>query len=545
MSVDKFIRDTISDSKEKDRTSTSDFYVMPDIPVTKLKNAIANIALGVDPDYVIAICDSTIFGAADTGCVFLGDRFYMREILQEPVVVNYADIINAEYKPSTTKIMNDNKKVTIGQEWMIHKIDGTIVPITTPLVNNRNTIVHLINGIVAEGGDSKLYKSTIQTLPLAAMEVGIKKAYIKLVCNYAYSDDETIDSKEYSEIASLVARIDIDSQNRLELREYMLNCSHQEPTLDLLNYLKSNTPGGCIENLTNSLLKDILFIYGLKNDLQKWASNEFIKLLQHNIGISDSAVKVIIEALKNDEDILKQRKNDSEIEKAYKEIAAKAAAVGVPLAGIYFSGSVIGMSAAGITSGLAALGMGGLLGFSSMVTGIGVVVLIGVGAYKIIKNVSSDGELEKNTQREYMLQIIIKNSNKALNNLVEDINEISTRLEKAIKDGVETNLKIEKIAGMVSMLSRGAQSITGKISYAERESIIIKLPEKLDINKIKKLKNDIICKKYYEFIISCYEEKIISKNNTENIKIYKLIDSLPLKKLVDLIDIFEKIEYKK
>ena len=79
-------------------------------------------------------------------------------------------------------------------------------------------------------------------------------------------------------------------------------------------------------------------------------------------------------------DILNKRKNDSQIAKSFKDIAAKAGAVGVPLAAIYFSGSVVGFSAAGITSGLATMGLGGLLGFSGMVTGIGTVVLIGVGA---------------------------------------------------------------------------------------------------------------------------------------------------------------------
>ena len=58
------------------------------------------------------------------------------------------------------------------------------------------------------------------------------------------------------------------------------------------------------------------------------------------------------------------------------ELAASLASAGVPLAAIAVSGSVFGLSAAGITSGLAALGLG--LGMAS---GIGVVVGIGVGSY--------------------------------------------------------------------------------------------------------------------------------------------------------------------
>lgn len=56
--------------------------------------------------------------------------------------------------------------------------------------------------------------------------------------------------------------------------------------------------------------------------------------------------------------------------------AAGLVAVGIPIAAVYVSGSVIGLSAAGITSGLAALGLG--LG---MVPGIGVAVLLGTGVF--------------------------------------------------------------------------------------------------------------------------------------------------------------------
>jgi hypothetical protein len=50
--------------------------------------------------------------------------------------------------------------------------------------------------------------------------------------------------------------------------------------------------------------------------------------------------------------------SDNLAEKAMKDAAAGLAAVGVPIAAVYFSGSVIGLSAAGLTSGLAALGLG-------------------------------------------------------------------------------------------------------------------------------------------------------------------------------------------
>ena len=62
------------------------------------------------------------------------------------------------------------------------------------------------------------------------------------------------------------------------------------------------------------------------------------------------------------------------------EVAAALASTGVPIGAVAVSGSVFGLSAAGITSGLAALGLG-----FGMTTGLGVAVGIGVGSYSAVK----------------------------------------------------------------------------------------------------------------------------------------------------------------
>ena len=62
--------------------------------------------------------------------------------------------------------------------------------------------------------------------------------------------------------------------------------------------------------------------------------------------------------------------DDNHAADAIKAAVSGMTAVGVPIAAVVYSGSVVGLSAAGITSGLAALGLG--LG---MVPGIGVAIL--------------------------------------------------------------------------------------------------------------------------------------------------------------------------
>ena len=64
-----------------------------------------------------------------------------------------------------------------------------------------------------------------------------------------------------------------------------------------------------------------------------------------------------------------------------------------------FSGSVVGLSAAGISSGLAALGFGGLFGLSGMVTGIGALLVIGYGAKKGVDILSGKSDIEKRKKK--------------------------------------------------------------------------------------------------------------------------------------------------
>ena len=90
---------------------------------------------------------------------------------------------------------------------------------------------------------------------------------------------------------------------------------------------------------------------------------------------------------------------------------------GIPIAALYLSGSVIGLSAAGITSGLAALGLG-----FGMVSGIGIAILVGIGIFIGTSQVLDiGGKQEKEhlmAERERKAQLVIANLQGALNKLI-------------------------------------------------------------------------------------------------------------------------------
>lgn len=537
MSVESYIKENVSELGGK-------VFIAPDIPEKKLNNAISAIATEVDPDYVLAIIDTSLFGNAKEGCVFLGDAVYLRGMMEKPKAFRYESIVNAEYV--CTESLKNNGKIDKKEE-VVLRFDNEETESLASSLNGINSekFALLINGIIAQSGEEKEFVTTSQTLPLAMMNEDIKAAYVKLVCNFSYSDDNIVDSKEYAEITSLIARIELETKKRIELRHYMCDIHLIEETDDLLQYLQENVPEGSFDIVKKSLIKDILYIFRLNNNSTLWKENSFILGLQRKLHIDDNQISLILSAIQSDEDILKQRKNDSEIKKAMKELASKASAVGVPMAAIYFSGSVMGLGATGITSGLAALGMGGVLGFSGMVTGIGAALLIGVGTYKGIKKVTGISELENNKQREFMLQAIIRNSQKGLNYLIEDVNEISQQLMAEIKKGEETSLKIEKMSGLLVMLSKGAQATTEKINLAEIETIMSQLPQKLDKTRLQELTNQATKEKLRTFVLSCYKEteEIQEDGIVHNHLI--LDDQLPLPTLEKLYEVFDSIGYTK
>ena len=92
---------------------------------------------------------------------------------------------------------------------------------------------------------------------------------------------------------------------------------------------------------------------------------------------AEKVIELAGKTVEYEQALIKGDVNAGELEGHIKEIAAVATAASVPITALFFSGSVVGLSAAGITSGLAALGLGGLLGLSAMVTGIGAVVVLG------------------------------------------------------------------------------------------------------------------------------------------------------------------------
>jgi hypothetical protein len=234
--------------------------------------------------------------------------------------------------------------------------------------------------------------------------------------------DNSIDKEELELIFGLMDLQGMTESAKRKVQSYII----EPPSLS-----------ACLRSLRSA---DEQLRYGLMINLvdTAWANDELdsneekaITLAQQELKITNEQLKAIKIFIQKVREIRERGLDDNYAADAIKTAAAGLSAVGVPVAAVWFSGSVIGLSAAGITSGLA--GLGALIGIGGMIPGIGVAILLGTGIFMGVNALLDTGDKSKKAQlqaeKERKAQLVIKNMQGAINQLVE---QIASLQEKAI-----------------------------------------------------------------------------------------------------------------
>lgn len=401
--------------------SNFSFYMKGDMPSYKIDNILKVYAKDIDRANIIGIYDCTLGGSCKEGFAFTYSGMYFKETFEKGKSVMYSDI-------KTVTLTNTSKKKDCDKYLSIERNDGSILSVTTSLINKTPLKNFLLEArdlsIQGKTGDNDKY------LILEDMDERIKEKYLKVIINFANCDG-MISDKELAKIYSLMTRIKTHVSTREAIMYYIAD-DCREDTNFLLEAMDEMVPESTVEAIHISLIKDLIIASGIK--LYEFSNEQklFIRDIASKYKISDTQVRFIQEVIEADKKLLAGDIDDKKYVKIMGDLGSKAAAVGVPIAAVYLSGSVVGISAAGITSGLAALGLGGVLGLSSMVTGVGVVVLLGVAAYSGIKWITGRESKDKENKREYLLQEALKMNQETINNLIEDINNLTSQLMEVI-----------------------------------------------------------------------------------------------------------------
>ena len=290
---------------------------------------------------------------------------------------------------------------------------------------------------------------------------GVKQCYLGVLVWLVHFGDGRIDDREFCEIQVLMTQLRCGPDVRCAVRSYLEEPQRLEAEAQVARMLElvraetaDTTPA-----LRCSLITDAIRILRAARE-DNAREQPAVRRLAAILALDDRKVPFIKEACVQEDRILAGEVSDFQIADAAMAMAAQAAGVGVPIATVYLSGSVTGLSAAGTASGLAALGLGGVLGLSAMVTGIGTAILAAGAAYHGVRWGLAGSVRSRASRRELMLQEVLRIHQRAIINLGEDMSVFGKRIAVLSRGTDNTRGTIDRLSQEVALMSRSAGALT-------------------------------------------------------------------------------------
>lgn len=316
-------------------------------------------------------------------------------------------------------------------------------------------------GPKVSGGDRTGKSRPSEYVIVEDLPDAVKECYLRVLVWLVHSDDRQIDERELCEIQVLMTQLRCSAQVRQTVRSCLEDPSNIEAEEQIATILELAQAGVSEDTLALrcSLAKDALRIRRATFGGIAREQPEVVQLAKL-LDLDDAQITFLDNSCAKDEDLLAGDVSDSDIASTAKATAAQAAAVGVPVAAVYLSGSVTGLSAAGVASGLATLGLGGVLGLSAMVSGIGVAILVGGGVYQGVRWVLGGAERHRLSRRELMLQEVLRIHQQAIINLGEDMTRFGQRIAALAKETQRNREAIDRLSREVTLISRSAGALS-------------------------------------------------------------------------------------
>lgn len=510
-----------------------DTEISPNIPEKKLNNAIKSFQCEDFQDSIIALFDSTKLGSGSEGLIFTGKKM-IYHCGDNPISFDFDKIESVRYEDELRKGMLGRTvlyRCTIitmnGEEYVLDKLSGLL----DGQYFSYEKLAELLNTIISEFEE---FEEEDQLKTLSEMPEELKKAYLKVIVNMTYVDDEEIDEKELSEIFLLMTRLELEKETRFSIRSYISEISKENinSVEELINIISEHSESTHKKSIMISLAKDLINV-NFNSKLIKDRNFDFLDTNKELFELTNDEIELAYDTVENDYRIMNEDLDDNAIQETMKALGSKAAAVGAPLGAVYLSGSVLGLSAAGMTSGLATLGMGGILGLSSMATGIGVAVLLGVGVYKGMQYLTGANKLDKFKARALFLEGIIKQNQKTLTLIMEDINFLVDMLNDVNKNSfnieednnnlkeliIRERIKNKKLLDTLKTFTGAAEIMNTNTDKYRNSANRLLCPKTLDEARLKSLTDEPTKQQFYDLVIKNYEKKeqeYILKENVKN-----------------------------
>ena len=416
MNVETLIKEESMHLKNSRRT----IEIAPDISENHIKTIKKKYGdtLGENIEKYILVLSYT-----GTGFFFLtGDTFYFNNFMQGGLqVVPFTEISSIKTESGGTFTPDKIYFKTAQKEYVL---DGCIDGI------NLSTISAVFKRIIelAKNQTNDVFTISEQRVLSSQLPEDIKLLYLQILCNYAYLNDESIDSDEYNAITKFSVRMELHGDTRGILRKYMNDYDGRIKTGNLLASLKKLTEDktGYWDVVKYCMMQDALYIHEIQKPGKRWEEDGFIGSLMENCSLNPKQISTMEKAVSLNK---KMQAKDADMEKLkgdWKKLikSIKDTPGYVPTLYLFCSGSVYGLK-------------------------------------------SYDGFLKKdetsqqaiNKQRELILQEVIVSNQKAVNVLIGDMNYLAERLEKALLEDDKIKQDYEKIKQLLSRIKSAMRTV--------------------------------------------------------------------------------------
>ncbi|MCE2712268.1 MAG: phage holin family protein [Cryomorphaceae bacterium] len=298
----------------------------------------------------------------------------------------------------------------------------------------------------------------------------IKLAYLKNLAILIRADGE-INSLEVSNLYERFYELDCTPEMRTEVTQYLT-----EETDVSSNFEEFKT------SISSYHISDQLtIVHAVLTDFYKISKSQFGVISEHDQSIIAKYREIMHITPVNDKAceesvdyLIKLQKGEitpDEFKKRMMSISGTLAAGGIPIIVLSFAG-VAGLSAAGITSGLAALGslVAFIPGINAMVGGILVLAGLAYGIKVGIDYMSGAEEREIKNKREALIQKILMNHQEKINLLSQDMNLLTERLTNALVDVEQNSELIAKIKTRLELFENVLKNSKKKLEADQLEA---------------------------------------------------------------------------
>lgn len=450
-------------------------YIAPNITLNTER-----LALNADKKTLLFVANASAFGNGKlyTGMAASIDTFYycnekdrvesfQWSEVQNVTLLKKTNYVESFFKCDQIQIQLYNGKRHILEECMI----GFDCNLVEKLITDAAKFTH--DGVIATNPWQCI------TLSLDELPQEVLLAYMEILYNYAYITGEKVESVEYSALQSIGVRIGLSAEIRSKLRSYLLNIHERNKTGNLVNACKKVLSFGSYEIFRYSLMQDALYLSEVNGEDICWTQDAFLVGLQRILNIKDNQIETMLAAIHLHKNMQRHHADLSMIQRDMDKIFSHAKTVSIPQETIFCSGSVYTVD-----------------------------TYIGIFKYRKQK-------VSISKQRELMLQEIIRNSQKTVNYLLEEINDVTIQLMDAVQKGNERSILLQSLTKRMKQFmeySNKTQNVQKELYYNGIQNVI-------DIEQINML--DEVQK---ALVLQCYEKR----NSVQ----WKIKENLPSEMLV-------------